>query len=492
MAEETEERKIYSLSFVAKSIQKTLAKRYTQAYWIKAEVNKLNYYQHSGHCYPELVEKKQGRIRTQLRSTLWKNDFQRINKSFLKLLREPLKDGIKVLIYATIEFHPEYGLSLHILDIDPGFTLGDLEKEKQESIKKLKQKRIFNQDKNLKFPILPQRIAVISVETSKGYADFLNVLENAKQNSNYAFFQMLFPSLLQGDQAVYSLRKQLNRIKKVAHHFDVVVIVRGGGGEIGLSCYNNYELAKDIALFPLPVLTGIGHSTNLTVAEMVAHRHMITPTSLAEELVRKFDDFYFPVEEKRKQLINLVRNRLKITKNDLKTEIKHFKTHANYAISTEKNALNQQGKNLSQAFLYNFKDKNYQLQHLKEKINQQTRYFYQDQQKNLELFGQQIRQNTLLQIQQNQLKLAYQLKNLTKNTTDQFKTEKINLKSLKRNIEILDPKNVLKRGYSISLLNGKAVTSAKEVEKGNILEIEFYQGKITAKVENNLKNKENE
>src|SRR5690625_4414591 len=143
MAEETEERKIYSLSFVAKSIQKTLAKRYTQAYWIKAEINKLNYYQHSGHCYPELVEKKQGRIRTQLRSTLWKNDFQRINKSFLKLLREPLKDGIKVLIYATIEFHPEYGLSLHILDIDPAFTLGDLEKEKQESIKKLKQKGVF-------------------------------------------------------------------------------------------------------------------------------------------------------------------------------------------------------------------------------------------------------------------------------------------------------------------------------------------------------------
>src|SRR5699024_7019962 len=305
MAETSQKRKIYSLSFVAKSIQKTIAKRYTQAYWIKAELNKLNYYQHSGHCYPELVEKKEGRVLTQIRSTLWKNDYQRINKSFLKLLKEPLKDGIKVLIFATIEFHPEYGLSLHILDIDPSFTLGDLEKEKQKSIEKLKKEGIFNQNKKIKFPVLPQRIAVISVQTSKGYADFLNVLGNAKKNNNYAFFQMLFPSLLQGDQAVFSLRKQLNRIRKVAHHFDIVVIVRGGGGEIGLTCYNNYELAKDIALFPIPVLTGIGHATNLTVAEMVAYKNAITPTGLAEELIRKFDEFAFPVEEYKKQVLAL-------------------------------------------------------------------------------------------------------------------------------------------------------------------------------------------
>ena len=270
MPEVINDRQIFSLLEVTRSIQKTIAERYKSSYWIKAELNKLNYYRQSGHCYPELVEKQNGKIVAQIRSNLWKDDYLKIDNNFKRVLNETLKDGIKILFLASISFHPEYGLNLRIIDIDPSFTLGDLEKEKQETIKKLKDEDLFNKNKLLILPTLPQRIAIISVETSKGYADFLQVFEQANKSWRYKFFHMLFPSLLQGDNAVPSIIKQLNRIKKVINHFDVVAIVRGGGGDIGLSCYNNYNLAKEVALFPIPVITGIGHATNETVTEMIS------------------------------------------------------------------------------------------------------------------------------------------------------------------------------------------------------------------------------
>src|SRR5690606_5794462 len=156
-------------------------------------------------------------------------------------------------------------------------TLGDLEKEKQETIQKLRDEGAYAKNKSLTMALLPKRIAVISVETSKGYADFMKVLETNEWD--YRFYHVLFPSLLQGEKAVGSIRGQLKKIKKLKGHFDVVAIIRGGGGDVGLSCYNHYELAKDIAKFPLPVITGIGHATNETVAEMIAYSDAITPRS---------------------------------------------------------------------------------------------------------------------------------------------------------------------------------------------------------------------
>src|SRR5690606_17047589 len=148
-------------------------------------MNKLNLYQHSGHCYPDLVEKRDGKVISQLRANLWKSDYQKINKRFLEVLKEPLKDGIKILFLARITFNSVHGLSLNILDIDPNYTLGDLEKEKQETIKKLTAEGVFKLNKTRKLALLPQRIAIISVETSKGYEDFMSVLQG--NSWNYAF-----------------------------------------------------------------------------------------------------------------------------------------------------------------------------------------------------------------------------------------------------------------------------------------------------------------
>src|SRR5699024_10126770 len=188
MRQPTENKEIFSLYQVTRSIQKTLEGRYQSAFWVKAELNKLNYYRHSGHCYPELVEKRKGKIIAEMRSILWKTDLRRTNAAFQRVLGEPLKDGIKILFLGRIKYDPHYALSLQIIDIEPEFTLGDLQKEKQEAIKRLKKEGIFDKNKKFSLPLLPHRIAVISVVTSKGYADFLIVFARYTECMSYTLF----------------------------------------------------------------------------------------------------------------------------------------------------------------------------------------------------------------------------------------------------------------------------------------------------------------
>ena len=213
MPEIVDDKQVFTLYEVASSIRKTLAERYKSSFWIKTEINKLNIYAKSGHCFPELVDKKDGKIEAEMRATIWKADFERINANFKKLVKEPLKDGIKVLMKATISYDPKYGLSLFIQDIDPSFSLGELEKEKKETISKLQQDGLFGKNQLLPIALLPKRIAIISVDTSKGYSDFIKVID---QNIfGYRFFHMLFPAVLQGEASIASITRQLKNIKKV-------------------------------------------------------------------------------------------------------------------------------------------------------------------------------------------------------------------------------------------------------------------------------------
>lgn len=309
MPELIQDKTIFSLLEVSRSIQKTLAERYKSLYWIKAEMNKLNHYTHSGHCYPELVEKQDGKIVAEIRSTLWKADYNRINSSFLKIAQEPLREGITMLFQASISYDPMYGLSLRIVDIDPTFTLGELEKEKLDSIRKLKEEGIYEANKSVSFPMLPKRLAIISVETSKGLSDFYKIIN---QNPwGYHLEYTLFPALLQGDKSIPSIVNQLAIIAEKVEQYDVVAIIRGGGGEVGLSSYNNYLLARAIAIFPIPVLTGIGHSTNYTVSEMVAYKNAITPSELADFLIQKFHNFAVPVDKASEAIQQLITIRFK-------------------------------------------------------------------------------------------------------------------------------------------------------------------------------------
>ncbi len=414
MPEKVANKTIFSLLEVTKSIQRTLADRYKNLYWIKAEMNKLNHYKHSGHCYPELVEKKEGKIVAEIRSIIWKSDFERINNSFIKLLNEPLRDGITILFQAGISYDPLHGLSLRIVDIDPTFVLGELEREKKESILRLHQEGLFEANKRLPFPLIPKRLAIISVETSKGLSDFYKIIN---QNPwGYKIETTLYPALLQGDKSIPSIIKQLAVIAERAEAYDAVAIIRGGGGEVGLSSYNNYNLAKAIAIFPLPVLTGIGHSTNETVSEMVSYKNAITPSELADFLIQKFHNFSILLDRLQEQLVVLSKNK--------------------------------------------FLDENSKLQAFAQSLSWESKNRLQQEKHNMSILNQRLQL-----FSQHFLKEKYG-----------------ELANISRLINMADPIQLLKRGFSVSRINGKAIQSLAEVKEGDTIETLLLDGKVKSTV----------
>lgn len=414
MPEIVDNKTIFTLLEVTKSIQKTLADRYRSLYWVKAEMNKLNHYKHSGHCYPELVEKKDGKIVAEIRSILWKSDFERINAQFVKLLNEPLRDGITILFQAGISYDPLHGLSLRIVDIDPTFVLGELEKEKKESILRLQREGLFDANKRVPFPLIPKRLAIISVETSKGLSDFFKIINNNPWG--YKIETTLYPALLQGDKSIPSIIKQLAIIAERTESYDAVAIIRGGGGEVGLSSYNNYSLSKAIAIFPIPVLTGIGHSTNETVSEMVAYKNAITPSELADFLIQKFHNFSIPLDQAEEKLIYFAQDRFQ-------REKKKLQDFAQILSWTSKNAI---------------KSEQHNIQILSQR---------------LQLFSQHL-----------------------------LKEKHHQLEHIQRLLKMADPILLLKRGFSITKINGKAITSVDELNAGDELQTTLAHGTVTSTI----------
>lgn len=362
MPELMDNKTVFTLLEVSRSIQKTIAERYKSLYWIKAEMNKLNHYSHSGHCYPELLEKKEGKVVAEMRSILWKMDYQRINRQFMEVLGEPLREGITMLFQAGISYDPMYGFSLKIVDIDPTFVLGELEKEKRESIKKLTEEGIFDANKRLPFPLIPKRLAIISVETSKGLSDFFKIINGNPWG--YKIECTLFPALLQGDKSISSIIKQLEVIANKLEDFDAVAIIRGGGGDVGLSSYNNYFLSKAIAIFPIPVLTGIGHSTNETVSEMVAYKNAITPSELADFLLQKFHNFAIPVDNALERMVRAVRRNFEEENLKLKHIVSSISWNSKTLLLKDKSELNGLQTHLIRFSRQNIKENQAQLQHL--------------------------------------------------------------------------------------------------------------------------------
>lgn len=458
MPEKINDKSIFSLLEVTNSIKKTLEQRYNSAFWIKAEMNKLNHYSQSGHCFPELIEKVDGKIIAQIKATLWRDDYQNINRNFIRILKEPLKDGIKILFLAKISFDPAFGLSLQIIDIDPQYTLGDLENEKRETIKKLQLEGIYDQNKKLELSFLPQRIAIISVETSKGYGDFIDVIE--KNSWNYKFFYLLFPSILQGDKAVRGIMAQLERIKKVIHHFDAVSIIRGGGGDVGLSCYNNYELAKAIAVFPIPVITGIGHVTNETVCEMIAHTNAITPTKLAEYLIQKFHNFSVPIQKAKEKIADKSRRLLSEENTKLESELKLFRSITVSILNTNENRI---------------KNASYAIQH-------QSQFIVKNNHEKLNVLQAKTRIATKFNLNQLKVAIIQLQEKLELQPILYLKNSELALENIEKNIQIMDPINVLKRGFSITYSNGKAIKDVSQLQEGTVINTMLFSGTIDSTI----------
>ncbi|MEJ6776422.1 MAG: exodeoxyribonuclease VII large subunit [Crocinitomicaceae bacterium] len=459
----SDNQKIFTLKQVVSSIRKTIEERYHQLYWVKVEMHKLNRFA-SGHCFPELLQKENGRIVAQISGTIWSHNYERINKRFIVVVKEPLKEDTTLLMQVKVSFHETYGMSLQIMDIDPNYALGELQRERQETLKKLQKEGLINANQNIDIPLLPKRVAVISGDSSKGLSDFMNVIESNPWG--YQFFTMLFPAYLQGDNASSSIIKQLNAIKRVQSHFDIVVIVRGGGGEVGLSCYNEYNLCKAIASFPLPILTGIGHSTNLTVAEMISFRNAITPTELGDFLIQAFHNFSTPVTNAIKSIKLHSKNRLSEARALFGTSSQSFKHLTKQYLTNTNHILLKQGRRLKAEVRENLYYNRNKIIRLQQESMSSAKYELKQEQESIE----RIRKNIPTLFKQT----------ISKNS--------IELGQMMHSIKLMDPLNVLKRGYSITTINSKTISESNSVKVGD----EIITKTSTFRLISTIKKKEND
>ena len=297
---------LYELNgLVKRSIRSCLP----DTYWVQAELSDVrsNY---SGHCYLEFIQKDAGgnNLIAKARGTIWSNIYKMLKPYFEQETGQAFTSGIKVLVQVSVEFHELYGYSLTVLDIDPTYTVGDMERKRREILRQLEEEGVIDLNKELEMPMLPQRIAVISSATAAGYGDFCNQLANNPRG--YGFRTELFPAIMQGERVEESILSALDAINNRLEEFDVVVIIRGGGATSDLSGFDTYLLAASCAQFPLPIITGIGHERDDTVIDKVAHTRVKTPTAAAEFLITKMDKCADVLDEMSARLMQGVRNRL--------------------------------------------------------------------------------------------------------------------------------------------------------------------------------------
>ena len=275
--------KQYSLSELCAEIQEVVENDLLERYWVRAEIASLSA---RGHCYMELVEKADDNmLAAKVRATCWSNVYSLLSAYFIQETGQALRVGMQVLVEVSVTFHPVYGLSLNVWNIDPTYTQGDLAKQRQTTILRLTEDGVMELQQRLELPTLIRKVAVISAADAAGYGDFCDQLQNNR--FGVKFEVELFAAVIQGDHAPKSIIKALNEIVSEEEKWDIVVIIRGGGATTDLGCFDDYELASHCAQFPLPILSGIGHTRDMSIVDMVAHTSVKTPTAAAEWLIER-------------------------------------------------------------------------------------------------------------------------------------------------------------------------------------------------------------
>ena len=255
--------------------------------WVKAEISAIKA-RPAGHCYLELSQSSDDGLTAKAQAVIWSSKFRLLSPFFKSVTGSDLAEGMNVLVRVSVNFSQLYGLSLVIDDIDPDFTIGEKEQLKRQTVRRLEEEGLMDLQKELGLPVLPYRLAVISAPDAAGYRDFTRHL--CGNDYGFVFCPELFPAVMQGASAPASIIDALDRIAASGAAYDLVLIMRGGGAKLDLACYDDYGLAAAIARFPVPVYTAIGHDQDFHVADMVACRHVKTPTALADELVGCYMD----------------------------------------------------------------------------------------------------------------------------------------------------------------------------------------------------------
>ena len=305
--------KQYSLIELCDQIDEVLSVELAESYWVRAEIASLT---ERGHCYMELVEKaRNNSIAAKVRATCWSHVYHLLAAYFANETGQALSVGMQVLLQVEVSFHAVYGLSLNVLGIDPTFTLGDMARQRQQTIQRLQDDGVMEMQKALEMATLPRRLAVISAADAAGYGDFCHQLES--NNGGFLFRTRLFPAIMQGEQSPMSIISALESIAASAEDYDVVVIVRGGGATTDLRNFDDYSLAFHCANFPLPIIAGIGHTRDVSIVDMVVHTSVKTPTAAAEWLINsmqmqaeKIGDLYMRLQRAAQHAVNQQNNRL--------------------------------------------------------------------------------------------------------------------------------------------------------------------------------------
>ncbi len=302
-------------------VRATLESRFDEPMWLRAEISELKV-NRSGHCYLNLVEKGagSGTPRAEARAVIWRSAYSTIASRFESATGEPLRAGITVLVRVVVSYHEVYGFSLQIIDLDAGYTLGEVERRRRETIEQLQKEGVWDMNRELELAVPTLRIAIISSATAAGFQDFRQEIAR----SPYRFELTLFESLMQGDAAEQSIIATLSAIAQREEDFDAVAIIRGGGSTSDLALFDSYTIATHVAQFPLPIFAGIGHDKDISIVDMVAHTSCKTPTAVATTLVELADGHMYTIEECALRLrdsviarINQERLRLERQGNDL-------------------------------------------------------------------------------------------------------------------------------------------------------------------------------
>jgi exodeoxyribonuclease VII large subunit len=321
-------------SIIAEKIQRS----FPEACWLLAETSdvRLN---SNGHCYLEFIEReeKSGNINAKAKAYIWRNTFQILKPYFEEKTGQSFVSGIKVLVKVSIDFHPVYGYGLNVCDIDPTYTLGDIQRRRQEILRQLDEEGIIDMNKELPTPLTPQRIAVITSPTAAGYEDFLDHLFRGKHG--FAFYTHLFPAVMQGEQTESSIIAALEKIFIHRNLFDVIVIIRGGGASSDLLAFDSYLLASHCAQFPLPVITGIGHERDNTALDFVAHHRAKTPTAVADYLVKLMEETRENLMATQDSIVEGIVQTIDLMEENLQKMRMYFPLHLNTVLERQNHAL---------------------------------------------------------------------------------------------------------------------------------------------------------
>jgi exodeoxyribonuclease VII large subunit len=448
-----------SLSELTQFIQETILSANLNKIWVVCEIAELNETR-VGHCYLDLVEKEtSGKgLNAKVRATIWASTYRMLKPFFEAATNRKLSSGLRVLLQCSVNYHPVYGISLNVSDIEPAFTIGEIEQNRRETIEKLVAEGVFNMNKELEIPQPPKRVAIISSKTAAGYQDFTNQIDNNPQG--YKIEYKLFEATVQGNQAEESIVGALNSIYKQFECWDVVVIIRGGGSQTDLSCFDNYSVASNIAQFPIPIITGIGHERDMTIADMVSNNRQKTPTAAAEFIISQFALAEARLNESVSEILGSVEELVSSKKMDLQL-------------------LEQ--KIIPKLFL-RISEKNVYLIQLRMKLAQQVKLVLVNNYNVLKTKGQ-MTTSKFIRILEAAKHKEETLASLIKKVpigyigAETKRIEKLFLKS-----QYLDPEILLSKGYSITLKDGKRLKNLNQLSKGDDIVTVVYQGTINSKV----------